>query len=307
MNEKRHRPGVLGPLILISIGVLLLLNQMGMLPGDFWWSLWRYWPVILILAGIEVLFGASGSRWLYLLGVLLAIAVLGGLIGYAILRGDSTAGVRPSADTETVSQALQDADRALVNLRMGAGEIRLGVIENSPNLAEGRVDYSKRSSKVVERFDLRSGRAEWTLSSGQGSSSMLAGEDLNERWDLKLSSRVPLEVDIEMGAGKVAANLKDVKASNVDIDLAVGDVTVTLPASAGTARLTVKMAVGEITIIAPAGVGLRVRPSKLLGSFEVSGLSMSQSGSYWVTDNYATAANKVDLRAELVIGSIKVR
>jgi hypothetical protein len=87
MRERARRPSLVGPLILITIGVLLLLNQTGRLRWDVLGSLWRYWPVILILLGIEALIGASQSRVLYLLGVLIAVAVLAGLVGYVMLQG----------------------------------------------------------------------------------------------------------------------------------------------------------------------------------------------------------------------------
>ena len=116
MRERARHPSLVGPLILITIGVLLLLNQMGLLRWDALWSLWRYWPVILILLGIETLIGASQSRVLYLLGLLIAVAVLAGVIGYAVLRGGETPAERPIGDTETLSQGLQDAERGLVIL-----------------------------------------------------------------------------------------------------------------------------------------------------------------------------------------------
>ena len=140
MQERRHHPSLVGPLILITIGVLLLLNQMGRLPGNIWWSLWRYWPVILILLGIEILIEVSRSRVLYLLGLLIAIAVLGGVIGYAVLRSGESPSARPVTDTETLSHSLQDADRGQVTLRLGAGTVNVGALSDSPNFVEGKIE-----------------------------------------------------------------------------------------------------------------------------------------------------------------------
>lgn len=307
MNEKGNRPGILGPMILIAIGVVLLLNQMGRLPGDFWWTLWRYWPVVLILAGIEVLMGISRSRLVYFLGVLLALVVIAGLVGYAILRGDSAVGVQSSGATETISHPLQDAERALVNLRLVAGSIELTAASDSPNLVEGRVQYSKRSNQVDDRFEVRNGRAEWMMRSNQGSKLVVSGGDWNDLWQLKLNRRVPLSLNVEMAAGSVDADLRGLKVTDAQVDVVAGTATIRVPESAGTTRVTVKIAVGEINIIIPAGTAIRVRPSKLLGSFEVPGHRLTQSGSYWITDDYESATSRVDIVAETVLGSINLR
>lgn len=47
-----YRRGPIGPLALIVIGALLLLRNLGQLPA----SLDRWWPVILILVGLWILF-----------------------------------------------------------------------------------------------------------------------------------------------------------------------------------------------------------------------------------------------------------
>ncbi|HNT05192.1 MAG TPA: DUF5668 domain-containing protein [Anaerolineae bacterium] len=306
MKNEGERPGILGPMILIVTGVVLLLNQLGRLPGDFWWNVWRYWPVILILAGIEVLLGISRSRWMYLLGVVLALSVVGGLVAYAVLRGGS-ATERPATGTETISHALQDAESARIRLRMAAGTIEVGPVSDSPNLVEARLEHSRRSSPVEDKFEIRNGQAEWTLRSRQASTVIAPGGGWNDEWTVKLNGRVPLDLDVELAAGEVDADLRGLQVSQVKVDVATGSTTLSLPDSPGTTTVTVKTAIGEITILAPVGVGIQLRPSRLLGSLNISGHQLSQSGSYWISDNYASAASRVDIRAEVVLGSINLR
>ncbi|MFZ5823136.1 MAG: LiaI-LiaF-like domain-containing protein [Bacillota bacterium] len=48
-----------GGLILILLGVLLLLQNLGLFS---WESLWKFWPVVLIGAGLSLLFPQQNSR-----------------------------------------------------------------------------------------------------------------------------------------------------------------------------------------------------------------------------------------------------
>lgn len=48
-----------GGLVLILLGVLLLLQNLGLFSWD---SLWRFWPVALIAAGLSLLFPQQDRR-----------------------------------------------------------------------------------------------------------------------------------------------------------------------------------------------------------------------------------------------------
>lgn len=59
-NRYRSRGSLIFPLILIIIGLVFLLNNIGALPGDFWDSLILFWPVLLILFGLDAIYRREG-------------------------------------------------------------------------------------------------------------------------------------------------------------------------------------------------------------------------------------------------------
>lgn len=71
-RNKEH--GVTGGIILLLLGVVFLLNNFNILPWEIWNIIWRFWPLLLVLWGFQVIFGHS---WLgrFVTGVIgLAIA-----------------------------------------------------------------------------------------------------------------------------------------------------------------------------------------------------------------------------------------
>ncbi|MFH1087582.1 MAG: DUF5668 domain-containing protein [Chloroflexota bacterium] len=42
-------------IIVLFAGVVLLLQNLGFLPWGFWMSLWRFWPVLIIIMGLNIL------------------------------------------------------------------------------------------------------------------------------------------------------------------------------------------------------------------------------------------------------------
>ncbi|MER3458484.1 MAG: hypothetical protein C4309_07525, partial [Chloroflexota bacterium] len=74
-----RRRGLIGPILLIAIGIVLLLNTLNVLPWGIWGTLWRFWPILLILIGLEILFGRSswvGSLIVLIVAVIAIVAIV---------------------------------------------------------------------------------------------------------------------------------------------------------------------------------------------------------------------------------------
>lgn len=71
-NPKKNPPDYFGAFLLIALGSMFLLNNFGVLPWSIWGNIWRFWPVLLIVGGIQTLLGKS------LIGNIIA-AIIGAL------------------------------------------------------------------------------------------------------------------------------------------------------------------------------------------------------------------------------------
>lgn len=79
--QRRERRGIFFPLLLLTAGILLLLSNFGYLPGGFWGFVSLYWPVLLILAGLDGLFKGEGVTGSILFAGFGAV-LLAGNLGY---------------------------------------------------------------------------------------------------------------------------------------------------------------------------------------------------------------------------------
>ena len=63
-NEKDRRPrnraSLFGPLLLVLIGIILLINNVGGFTGSVWDSLWRLWPLLFIAGALDSLWRREG-------------------------------------------------------------------------------------------------------------------------------------------------------------------------------------------------------------------------------------------------------
>jgi hypothetical protein len=81
--DTTHRPrriSIFWPLVLVAVGALWLLTNFGVIAGGNFWVLLRLWPVLLIAAGLDLLFG---RRW-PLVSALIAVLTVGAAVAAVI-------------------------------------------------------------------------------------------------------------------------------------------------------------------------------------------------------------------------------
>lgn len=98
-----HKSGFLSTTILIAIGILLLLNNLQYLPEGFWYTLWDFWPVVLVIIGLDVLAEQSRSKIATILIIFLGLAVIIGTIGFVWSNAESDDNIN---DTDTKSNII---------------------------------------------------------------------------------------------------------------------------------------------------------------------------------------------------------
>ena len=84
--------------------------------------------------------------------------------------------------------------------------------------------------------------------------------------------------------------------------------TVVLPTHASQTKVSIEASVASLTLHVPTGVGVIIHTNKALSSAEVdlSRFMLDRDANEYRTANYASAANRVDLRITLAAGSVKV-
>lgn len=75
--ERTHYDAPIGGVFLLFIGVVLLLQSLGVLPWTLWNTLWRFWPVVLIATGLGLLLRRLNVWLVSLLLLALLFACLG--------------------------------------------------------------------------------------------------------------------------------------------------------------------------------------------------------------------------------------
>ena len=294
--EKRQ-VNLVGPTLMIGIGAILLLNNLGVLDWTVWDAL-RLWPILLIGAGLEVLLGRQ-SVW----GSLVAAVILIGLIAGGIWL-TNTEGLRPvRGDLVDISYERNDADAAVISLEPTVGEITIGPLVDSTDLMAGTIQVMGNGELV--RTVSEGDPMEVTLTT-QGSKRLgTIGMYQRSTWQLGINSDVELDLEVDIGVGDVTLDVSDLTVDNAWLDFGIGRADTTLPREDG-AEVMVDGGIGTVTIRVPEDVGARIfLDAGLVGRWLPS--DYTHDGDTYTSPNYARADTRVDVTIGLGIGSIRVQ
>jgi|HubBroStandDraft_5_1064220.scaffolds.fasta_scaffold32342_2 hypothetical protein len=201
--------------------------------------------------------------------------------------------------TETRSIELDKTEEVRADLKMGAGELRVG--GGSDKFMEGRFTYNRLRLRPEISY------------TGDGSRGHLVVEEPNHVasatsryiWDLRFNNQKLLDLDINCGAGKSRLDLGDLTLRRVNVEMGVGELKMDLRGSPkNDYEVSVHGGVGEATIYLPNNVGIDAHVEGGIGGIHASGLQ-KRDGRY-VNDAYGKA--KVTLRVDVEggIGSVNL-
>lgn len=309
VEERRHRPGLMGPILLITLGIILLLSSLGLLQVSLW-ELWRLWPLLLVLAGLDIL--SSHSRWGSALAAVLGIGVVGLVLLLLVAMPEP---LRPflSRDGDLVinpiHQDLGSVERAEVDLTLGFGELYLSDLEDSSRLFDGRLNYPQRwGSAPRVSYEVSDGVGRLRLASrSQGVWAVPFGSSSRgEQWAVRLSRRVPLSIKVDAGASSSVLDLSHLQLAGLRVKAGVGRMEVRFPAEGERMTATIEGGVGELVLRIPESVAVRIEVEGGLGAKHLGSRFEPAGADVFETPGYGTAANRLEISVDGGLGTLRV-
>jgi hypothetical protein len=206
---------------------------------------------------------------------------------------------------ESVSQPLGAARSADVEIAMGVGRLRIAKLDQPSTLIAGEIAYPE-THRVDRTFAVSGDTATFKLHEQDGQwNSLIKNPNDEAVWDLRLTPATPMRLAIDAGVGEGTIDLTQLKVTDLDLKTGVGTTTLTLPRQ-GQVRAHLSGGVGNTTIRIPAGVAVRIAPDAGIGSVDVRG-NYRRHGSTYISPDFDTAANRVDLTASSGVGAITIQ
>jgi len=282
----------------LGLGTVFMFANFGYIPWNGFNLLLRLWPLLVIAVGLDLVFKGR-SPMATITGIIFSLAIIGGIIFFALTN---TMAVYPIS--EPFSQPLGDAERASLRVDNPVGHLEISTGADPSALISGSAALA-RGQSLDTRFTLEGGLATYSLSSSGGVLIPWSGGFFRPLWDIRLTEDVPVNLDLNTGAGDQYLDLRGLDLERLNVSLGVGQVELILPAD-DAFRGQISNPVGSIVIYVPEGALVEFRTDTALSTRDApAGFLVDGNLIYSPGANAANA--RVHLTVEKPIGRLSIR
>lgn len=340
-QPQREAPSLLAPVVLIALGVYFLLYNMGILPSFNWWAVVRFWPLILVFVGANILVRQLPQPFGSLLSLVVALLTIA-TFGYLVFF---TAPAAPNwqpfsfgqadfhTDHITFPASGVDVSKTTVHITTDMPGLNLYALEDSQQIIEGDVTYfdelifdtSRIGSEAKVELDTHQQQAVWSFNP-----SSWRNWGALERWNVGLNGRIPTALVLSLNANTSDLDLRQLTLTQLQVEANASRVTLLLPdgnymgdiqTNAGTMELTlsahgqqdllVGMSAGNMMVHVPADRAVQFTVDRAVGSFGVENgrltrVSQNDNHEVWETPNFNTATAPLRVRFTISAGNVRV-
>ena len=316
MNQFRFLFGF----FFISIGALLLAHNF--FPFFALESVWRLWPLILLLLGISSLVKQVTIKKILMSG----IGMIAGIILFTgihednvIVKLDDTEHVSEVRDSVTVPFNPALSDTSYLSISAGAASIDIGLNEDSSlvlihrnseiyehedEVNGGNIDEINTGSSFSIDHKIRNGINSVDLEFG-GSLTLFGNQKLKKAHVL-LNPRALWNIDIDGGASSMNADLSALRIGTLNLKVGASSIALRLGAIQDTSTYHIEGGAAKFFIEIPEDAGCRIKKESGLSRHHFPGF-IQKSDFVYESINYATSTKKIILDIQTGVSSITVQ
>lgn len=283
--------------LLLLLGVLLLLGNLGLVAID-WSSIWKLWPVVVIIFGLSIL-SLKGRVAAVVYGIA-AVVIIG--LTWATLTGslsDRNSGV--TSDEFTISREHRDIERLEAVIDVGASSLDIAAHDGA-EMVNGRIESRLADLKHDSSVD---GNMQTVKLSQERNWQFLGSGSINDI-DVRFSRQVPLRLEVDAGASSIDADMSDLMLESLKIDSGASSIKLRLGDKLAQSEVSIDTGVSTVTLQVPQTVGVKLNLDAGLSSRELPSDFEQTGDKTYQSADYDEAERTVTITIDMGVSSFKL-
>lgn len=203
--------------------------------------------------------------------------------------------------TQTTSKIvpLGKAKSVTVDIKMGAGKLR--VSSGTSDLMHADFTYNVGAWKPEVHYDTSGDQGHLSIEQPSGTHNYTG--NIRYDWDVMLNSKVPMEMNLTMGAGKSTLNLAELNLSQLNVKMGAGEADVDLDGRWNhDVNASLQGGVGKLTMHLPRHIGVRAAVQGGLGTINANGFT--KNGDVYTNSEYGKSPVTLNINVQGGMGEI---
>lgn len=294
-------------LVLVLIGVMFILKNLDVIYFS-WHSIWRLWPVVLVLIGVTILpikdvYKIIITVIVMIIGALFLIYVPGNRDNGWSFRYDREINPPPpnrpgeidqrifEAYDTIITSAKLDFDAAAGNFRIEDTTAELFEFEREGNLGKYVYSIKDLGSRREINIELDEGR--------------IRG-DFRNKVAVKLNPVPVWDLKVDVGAASIDMDLSSFKVEIIDIDGGASSINVKMGALHDNVDVKINSGASSINIKVPEEFGCKIVAKTVLSSKDLNGF-INTGGRNYETPDYPNKTQRITIQIEAAVSSLFIQ
>jgi hypothetical protein len=304
-------------MILVIIGVLFLLNNFNLINFD-WYTFIHLWPIVLIIAGVNLVFAHNRTPLATGIKILVLLAGMGVLIWGGVTqrnyhhfdysfntddddKGDST--VTASSDnnfSEPFKPVIQNA-----HLNISGGATGYTLSDTTTELFSAQTNGRSSAYSLKTTIDSTTEVLDFSMGSKKHHGFSLFGRHNNNHVDFKLNSKPVWDIDVEAGASSFKFDLSKFKVQKLTFQGGAASFDIKMGEPLATTNVDIQAGASSINISVPQNAACQITTDTGLSSKSFNGFDKKGDDKYQ-TPGFDQATKKIYIHIEGGMADFKV-
>lgn len=302
-------------IILVFFGTVLLLENFNVI--DFAWTqVWRFWPVVLILIGINSVTSKTNSR----IGVPVMAFFTVMILGILAFKG-----MQPSSEKQHDSfdffndddnEANFDRDSSATtnytedyDTRYKSAKLLINGAAGSFNISDSTIQlFDAKANGSLKKFMLKKTETDTSatleINNSKAYNNSFKGNRISEV-DMSLNVNPIWDIEANIGAGEMTLDLSNFKIRNATLKGGAASFNITLGSKFKNTTLNAETGVASVEIKVPQSVGCYINVKSGLSSKDFEGFTNLGKGVY-ETPNFEKSKSKIFINLKGGLSSFEV-
>lgn len=295
-------------LLFVSLGILILINNIS---GIYWnWlSLWKLWPLLLILWGIEIMIKNNTAKIIIagIAGIVFAISLFATFNTIVHLTNSNFGIVFDDKSdykyefTDYSEPFTDNIKSASFYFKAGAGSFLTGN-DTTLNLFSAHTEGLKNNydvSKIINgkdaviKMDMKNNH----IHIGKGG--------IRNRVEMNFSSVPDWDLNFDVGAASLDLDLTPVKVKTLKIDMGAASLKVKLGNILNRTDVDIETGVSSVEIDVPENAGCEIKSEGALNSSNFKGFYKAGSNLYR-TEKFDSTAKRIYINLDADVSSLNI-
>lgn len=292
-------------MVLIVIGGLWIAGTLGLIQLSVLFILFKFWPVLLILAGINII--SKGNKGIVLLSLLLVLAG-----AFYLAQNDAQIAShfnwhhRGNDVCDNVEQIkdvyeLQTIESATLELDLGVGDISI------VDAKDDQFAYNVPGHNLLRSYTHENNEARILFrTEGDFNFKRLSGNN-RYNYDFELPKDVLWTLDLDVGAADGYFDFSDLMLERVKINTGASDCKVIFGDRNDYTYVDIDSGVSDLTLEVKKGLGLRIESDGAISDHNYKESGLVKFNGYYATKDYENANKQIEIKVDSAVSDVYLK